>query len=180
MKIPNFALAVAVAAIAAVTPASAVVYDYKSVHGSQCVAGGENTTATELSYGSFGVSNPGITDEMVICPIPIDIESQWLTTQTNPTQMIVRYRTGSVPGRIICTTYSGSIAAQEGAVTSITSTSNMQPANSITNELGVSPPKPNWGYTTPPVPPVSVACVLGPKTKIGAIYFVELKATHQP
>ena len=172
---------VLVGVLAAALPAApaSAISDHKPTHGSQCIAGA-GTTAAELSFGAFGVANNSATDETVVCPVRIDIEETWLQSGTDPTQMIVHYRTGNVPGRIFCTIFSGSFAAQSGAVTSTTSTSNTQVANSITNQLAVSPPQPNWSGDSPPAPVVALVCVLGPKVKLGGYFMQEMHPTHQP
>jgi hypothetical protein len=155
-----------------------LTFDTKTIHPTQCVASGANTTTAELSFGSFGVSNPGTTDETITCPLPIDIEEPW-DFLTYPTPVHVHWRTGSVPGRIVCTLFSGSIATQDGAVTSYTFTSDTLPANSITSETAGGLAEPNWSDTTPPAPVASVVCLLGPKTKIGGFFMFERHATNR-
>jgi hypothetical protein len=181
MKLHPLAMALATVLAAAfpAAPASAT-NEHKPTHGSQCVANGTSTTTAELSFGSFGVSNPGTTDETAVCPVPIDSEQEWLQTGTDPIHMVVLWRPGSVAGRIVCTTFTGSIAAQDGPVTSTTWTSDVRPANSSVSMIAASPAAPEWGETAPPAPVVSLVCVLGPKTKIGGIFMVELHETHQP
>ncbi|MGH8028708.1 MAG: hypothetical protein ACREO3_02110 [Arenimonas sp.] len=113
------------AALLPATPAGAS-HDYKSVHGSQCLPRGPGTTAAELTIGAYGIANPGWTDETVICSLPVDNEQAW----TGSNELFVRYRAGTVPGRITCTVSSGAFGAQDEAVTSYSSTSSLQAAGS--------------------------------------------------
>jgi hypothetical protein len=180
MKIQTIACAL-VAAAAVLMPAAAVTTnEYKAIHGAECRANGTSTTSAEVSVGSFGISNPGATDETVICPMPIDDEELWQQTGTDPTHVVVQWRTGNAPGRIACTAFSGSVAAQEGTVTSSSSTSNTNAANSITSQVAVQLPAADWFGESLPTPVATLVCVLGPKTKIGGIFMVETHQTNQP
>src|SRR6185503_13848793 len=100
---PACVLFVALLAILPVRPATA---DYKGTHAGLCQPRGPGTTLAELTYGAYGVANPGDTDETVFCPLIADGDTP-LAEGVNHGQVYVRYRTGAVPGRIICTLFTG-------------------------------------------------------------------------
>jgi hypothetical protein len=169
-----FALATAIG-FALPSPTASAAIDWKPVHGSRCVAGA-GTTEAELTYGAYGVANPGTTDELVICALPIDAESAW--TGGAPSTVEVRFRAGAVPGRVVCSVYSGSAGAQDAPITTMSLTSATQPANGLSS-LQLTIPYPNFS-ATPPAPSIAVACILGPKVKLGGLFMAERVATHTP
>jgi hypothetical protein len=177
MKIPTVLAcsAVLLAAIAPANPAGAAT-DWKAVHGSECIAAGANTTPAELAYGAYGVSNPGGADELVICPLPIDTNVPW--DASTPSTIQVRFRAGNVTGRVICSVFNGAAGAQDAPVVTATYTSIVQPANSRVSTLDLTIPDPtDAGGTFSPVPPISVACLLGPGIKLGGLFLDEHVAT---
>jgi hypothetical protein len=157
------------------TPAATAAVDWKAMHGANCNAG-NGTSEAELTYGAYGVANPGVTDELVICPLPIDAETAWSTPLKS--QIEVRYQAGSVPGRVVCSVYNGTAGAQDAPITTFSLTSAMQPAGTRSSLLLTIP---DADFTaTPPVPAIAVACLLGPKVKLGGLFLVERQATHLP
>jgi hypothetical protein len=171
------AAAVMLAALAPANPAVAAI-DWKAVHGSTCKAAGANTTPAELTSGAYGIANPGSTDELVICPLPIDANSLWGSSA--PSTIQVRFRAGSVPGRIICSVFNGAAGAQDAPVVTATYTSIVRPANSPVSTLELTIPDADaWpGGTYSPAPPISVACILGPKIKLGGLFLAERVPTQ--
>jgi hypothetical protein len=148
--------------------------DWKTIHGSQCLPRGPGTTASEVTIGAYGIANPGDTDESVLCAIPVDNED----TQPGSNELWVRFRAGAVPGRITCTVFTGAIGAQDEPVTSYSSISAMQPANSPATQLALSIPTNTWSGAGAAV--VSVACTMSPKTKIGSLILHEFGSTDTP
>lgn len=153
------------------TPAEAG-FDFKTIHGSQCLPRGPGTTTAEVTIGAYGIANPGETDESVICTLPVDSEDPW----TGSNELFVRYRAGSVPGRITCTVFTGAVGAQDEAVTSYSSISALQAAGSPATQLALAVPTNTWAGIGSPA--VSVVCVMSPKVKIGSLIFREFNATN--
>jgi hypothetical protein len=148
--------------------------DWKTIHGSQCLPRGPGTTASELTIGAYGIANPGETDETVICAIPVDNEHQ----QVGSNELWVRYRAGTVPGRISCTVFTGAVGAQDEPVTSYSAMSALQAANSPSTQLALAIPTSTWSGAGAAV--VSVACTLSPKVKIGSLILHEYGDTNTP
>jgi hypothetical protein len=174
MKTTNVLACGAAIALAVFAPANSAgaADDWKAVHGSECIAAGANTTPAELAKGAYGVSNPGSTDELVICPLPVDAETPWSESAESTVQ--VRFRAGAVAGRIICSVFNGAAGAQDAPVVTATYTSIVRPANSRVATLDLTvPAPPAAGGTYTPVPPLSVACILGPKIKLGGLFLHE-------
>jgi hypothetical protein len=166
---------VLLAALAPANPAGAAT-DWKAVHGSECVAAGANTTPAELTTGAYGIANPGTTDELVICPMPIDANVFW-GESGEESGVLVRFRAGSVSGRIICSVFNGAAGAQDPPVVTATGTSIVQPANSPVSSLELTILAPNFSSAYADTPPISVACLIGPKIKLGGLFLVERVAT---
>jgi hypothetical protein len=157
------------------SPTATAAIDWKAVHGSNCVPGA-GTSEAELTYGAYGVANPGATDELVICPLPIDAEASWSKLVASTIE--VRFRTGSLPGRVACSVYSGSAGAQDAPITTMSLTSATLPA-ATNSTLLLTIPDPDFS-ATPPVPSIAVACLLGPQVKLGGLFLAERVATHTP
>jgi hypothetical protein len=164
-------------ALALPSPVAVAALDWKTMHGSNCVAGGTSTTANEISVGAYGVGNPGSSDELVVCPLPIDADAAW--SGATPTTLQVRFRPGSVAGRISCTVYSGTAGAQDAPITTSTVTSAMVAANGPMTSIDLTVPDPAFAGT-PPAPPVALTCVIGPKVKLGGVFLAERVATYTP
>lgn len=157
------------------SPTAGATLDWKAMHGANC-APGSGTSEAEVTYGAYGIANPGTTDELVICPLPIDAESAWSTSFKSTIE--VRFRTGAEPGRVVCSVYSGSAGAQDAPITTMSLTSPTQPANTNSSLL-LTIPNPNFSGVAP-VPSIAVACILGPKVKLGGLFLVERVATQTP
>jgi hypothetical protein len=113
----------------------------------------------------------------VICPLPVDANTPWGNTHDSTVE--VRFRTGSVSGRIICSVFNGAAGAQDQPVVTTTTTSIVQPANSAVSALVLTvPPSTATPGTYSPVSTVSVACILGPKIKLGGLFLDETVATQ--
>jgi hypothetical protein len=157
------------------SPTATAAIDWKAMHGSNCV-GGAGATEAELTYGAYGIANASATDELVICPLPIDAEAAWSSSAASTIE--VRFRTGSVPGRVVCSVYSGSAGAQDLPITTMSLTSSTFPA-ATNSSLLLTIPDPDFSAASP-VPPVAVACLLGPQVKLGGLFLAERVSTHTP
>jgi hypothetical protein len=148
--------------------------DFKSMHGSQCVARGPGTTHAEITVGAYGIANPGTVDESVICPLDIDAESIW-DSNASPT-LYVHFRSGTEAGKLTCTVFVGSLGSQDTATTSYTASATS--VAGAMNSLSLVVPVPTWQYTGAPT--VSLACTLSPKLKLGGYFLREFVATDAP
>ena len=148
--------------------------DFKAFHGALCVARGPGTTPGELTAGAYGIANPGLTDESVVCPLDIDAETTWQGIQA-PT-LYVHFRSGTEPGKLTCTVFVGSFGSQDTAIASYTASATS--AAGAMNSLSLVVPEPTWPWAGAPV--VSVACTLSPKVKLGGMFLREFVGTDAP
>lgn len=148
--------------------------DFKSMHGSHCVARGPGTTDADLTVGAYGIANPGSVDKSVICPLDIDAESTW-DANVAPT-LYVHFRSGTEAGKLTCTVFVGSLGSQDTATTSYTASATS--VAGAMNSLSLVVPVPTWPYTGAPA--VSLACTLSPKVKLGGYFLRESVATNVP
>lgn len=160
----------------AIAPAHATG-DWKFVDGTSCQPYGPGTTSAELTYNQLGITNPGTTNESVMCPLPTDSESQWSTTPGVTAHVLVYFRSGAVPGRVACTAFVSKASMTAGAVFTLTA----NPANSLANSLGtlsmnLADINGGWGVG----PPAVLLCTLTPKATLGGMYLLEQASTNTP
>jgi len=167
------ALAAACLAAAPAQASSAV----KSLSPVRCHASGANTLDGELRYGHNGVYNPGTGVEWVTCELPMDSEAAYATTPGNSGYVNVYYSSGSTSGRVACTLYAGSNQMQSTALYSATSAPPVSAAYTRTFlSLNLSYPS-NPGFA---LIPITVECMLTPKTTLAGMYFRENVLTDTP
>ncbi|MGH8028622.1 MAG: hypothetical protein ACREO3_01675 [Arenimonas sp.] len=157
-------------------PPTMAAADVKSISPMECLPRGPGTTASELTYGPYGITNPGTTNETVICPINVDSDGAWPTT-TGSAELFVYHRNGAVPGYVSCTAYVGSGAVSPNATysESYTAPTTSAYARSYVH-LNLAEP----GATYSVGPPVSLICTLSPKVSLGWIFFREALVTDTP
>lgn len=160
-----------------VSQPAAASQDYKSVSPMECLPRGPGTTFAELTYGPYGITNPGTSSESVICPIPGDSESGWTTTPGESASLVVYYRIGSVSGNISCTAFTGTTAVTSASGYSVSHASPTQAAGtrgffllSLADSSGI----------LGGAPPASLVCTLSPKAALGWISFLETQETNVP
>jgi hypothetical protein len=169
------AVALLVSAFAS-TPASATG-DSKSVSPMECLPRGPGTTFSELTYGPYGITNPGTTNETVICPLPGDSESPWTANLGESAFLFVYYRTGAVSGTVSCSAFTGTAVTTAGATFSTSYTTPSMPANTRSNFiLNLAETSGGYGYA----PPGTLICTLSPKAALGWIFFRETTSTNTP
>lgn len=158
-------------------PVLATSYDRKSVDATSCEPYGPGTVAAELNYNQLGITNPGTTNESVMCPLSTDSETAWASTPGTTGLVTVYYRAGATPGRVACTAFVSKASMSAGAVYSITS----NPVDSSANARGsfimnLADTSTDWGMG----PPLVLLCTLTPKATLGGIYLQELAPTNSP
>lgn len=178
IKTTTLASAIALLATGlAATPAHASS-DVKSLSPVRCQALGPNTVATELKYNHNGVYNPGTGVEWVTCELPMDSESGYAATPSNSGYVNIYYSSGSTAGRVACTLYAGSSQMQATPLYSATSAPASSPAFTRTFLTM------NLSYPSSASPfllvPITVECMLTPKTTLAGMYFRENVLTDTP
>jgi hypothetical protein len=157
---------VATLGLLATSPARALS-DYKAFGAAECEPYAPDTTRAELAYSPNGIYNPGTTSEKVMCVLIRDQDSG---NSQFVLDVIVHYRVlGSAAARMTCTLWLGSTSQQY--VTQYTETKsgpfvNAGTTTSMTFEVFQASP-------TVFLTPVSLLCVIPPKTSFGAIVQAE-------
>lgn len=151
--------------------------DWKYIDATACQPYGPGTVAAELTYNQLGISNPGTTNETVLCPMPTDSESSWSSYVGAIGSVFVHFRAGSIPGRVACTAFISKASMSSGAVFTVTS----NPANSAANALttlviNLADTSGSWSVG----PPAVLLCTLTPKVTLGGIYLDEGASTNTP
>lgn len=94
-----FALPLVVLGICMGAPEARAAADWKSITPSICQPYGPNTSASELSYTQKGITNPGTTNESVLCSLGSDGDSAWSNVNGGSGNIYVFYQVGGIPGR---------------------------------------------------------------------------------
>lgn len=172
----NVAIMTVITAIALIpAPAHAVADDWKNVVASVCLPYGPGTTFSELTYNQLGVTNPGTTNETVLCPIITDGDAGWSSTPGSA-YVFAFYRTGGIPGKVACTLFVSSATSASGPTYSLTSNPPNDPA-ATRNYLAfpLVDTSVSWSYA----PPTVALCTLTPKASLGSFSFHETVITNQ-
>jgi hypothetical protein len=136
--------------------------DDKTVSSVSCRGYGINTSDAELTFQNAGLYNPQNTFETVICPIMLDQEGGWGTTQfTDAIDISVGVRIGAVPTKAGCTLFR-TVGTVTSAIGGFTAPSNY-PANTLQNI--------NFTNTvaTGETDGITLVCTVGPKVAITRI-----------
>jgi hypothetical protein len=169
------ALAILAGSLAA-TPAVALE-DAKGISPNICMPRGPGTTVNELTYGPYGVTNPGDTNETVLCAISGDSDDTWSATTGASAYVYVHYRTGAVSGSVSCSAFAGSAVTTSSPTFSSSATSGVSPANYRGSfYIGLADVSQSYGSA----PPTVIICTLSPKAAIGWLYFKEYTVTNTP
>lgn len=159
------------------TQTAAAASDVKSISPMDCLPRGPGTTVNELTYGPYGITNPGTTTESVICPINGDSESHWSSTPGVGAYLEVYYRTGSEAGNLSYSAFVGTAATTPLPTYTVSHTSATQPANTRDQfTLDLADVSGYYGIA----PAASLVCTLAPKVGLGWIYLREYLATDVP
>ena len=121
---------IALSSTLAVSPAQAI--DYKAINAVTCLPYGPNTTLSELTYNQKGITNPGTTNESVLCSVTSDAQVSYTTTPGESAQLNAFFQAGAIPGRAACTVWVSNSSMVSGPVYSMT----LNPANSAAGERG--------------------------------------------
>lgn len=151
--------------------------DSKDIPASVCQPYGPGTTASELTYNQLGVTNPGITNESVLCPMTTDGELPWSSTPGGSAFVYAYYRTGASAGRVACTWFVSNSAVVPGPTYSVTA----NPGNIAANTRGLigvdlADISDGWGRS----PPTVALCTITPKTTLAIFLFQETVSTNVP
>lgn len=174
----NTAVAILVLAVALAGSTSAqAISDWKNIAASSCQPYGPNTTVGELTYNQLGITNPGVTNESVLCPITTDGDNAWSSTAGTSAVIYVYFRTGAAIGRVVCTVFVSNAAMVSGPTYSVTSSLPDVAANTkafaFLNLADIS-----GGWT---ISPTTVAlCTITPKTTLAGFLFRESVITNAP
>lgn len=97
MKSSTCRVAAAVTLVVGIIPSMPAwaTSDWKSIDAMACQPYGPDTTSAELIYNQLGVSNPGTTNESVMCPISADADTAWVSTPGLSGIIDVYFRTGA-------------------------------------------------------------------------------------
>jgi hypothetical protein len=151
--------------------------DIKAISAALCQPFGPGTTIGELTYSQHGVTNPGTTNEMVICPITTDGDVHWSSSAGTSAYLEVYFRAGSVSGKAACTAYTGSIDINQGPFFS--AAANPTPAAAgVRGVYLMNIAESSAGYGV--APPTVLICTLTPKASLGAIFLHETVSTNIP
>jgi hypothetical protein len=171
-----FALALCVLGLAAVlTPhVAGAASDFKIFTPAGCEAYGATTMPGELTYNQLGITNPGTTNETVICSLPVDSEVMW-NGDTPKASVFVFYRSGAVPGKVACTAFVGNSAMAPGTVATVSGNPANLPANTRDDfQLDLLDNSGSWGVGAP----TTLICTLTPKATLGGFTFNEFVVTQ--
>ena len=153
------------------------VEDYKAINAVVCQPYGPNTVVSELTYSQKGVTNPGTTNESVLCAINSDGDSAYSSTPGAGANMYAFYQAGSIPGRAACTLFVSNAAMVPGPVYSVT----VNPANvpAGTRSALVLLLADTSGGLLIGAPSVAL-CTITPKATLAGFTFLESDITNKP
>jgi hypothetical protein len=158
-------------------PVQASTSDIKTISPTRCTPLGPGTTVAELTINSYGVFNPGDTNETVLCEIPVDSDVSWFATPGQSGIVRIDYRAGAIAGKVSCTAFAGSTVAVAGATFAETSSPATQAAGAR-GFYSLHLAEPTGLYTA--APPTNVQCTLTPKAALGSITLYEYETTNTP
>lgn len=170
--VSRVAMLLTLAATGSLTAAPArALTDFKAVNAVDCQPYGPNTLTSELTYSQKGVTNPGTTNESVLCPIHSDSESAYSPNPGVSASLNAFYQAGNIPGRAACTVFVSNAAMASGPVYSVT----VNPANVVAGARGkltldFADISGGWTIGAPSV----ALCTLTPKATLGGFTFYEL------
>lgn len=169
--------AVVLLALTASNPAAAA-YDRKHIDAASCQPYGPNTTASELVYNQLGVTNPGVANESVLCPLTTDGDVAWSASVGASATLFVYFRPGAAPGKVACTVFAGKVTTNDGTTYSVTSNPATNTAANTRNLLVISlaDSSASWAMA----PPLVALCTLTPKVSLGSFVLREELATQVP
>lgn len=158
-------------------PQAQAIQDYKAINAVICQPYGPNTLVSELSYTQKGVTNPGTTNESVLCSIVSDGDQAWSTTAGASANWYAFYQAGAIPGRVACTVFVSNAAIWSGPVYSVT----INPANEMAGArnvliLPLADLSGAYGYGAPTV----ALCTITPKATLGGFTVHEKVITNTP
>jgi hypothetical protein len=161
----------ALAAALAPLPAAATIRDYKAFTSTECQPYGPGTTAAELTYNQLGITNPGATNETVICSTTSDSESVYADTA----QLFFWFRAGAIPGKVACTAFISSATMGTGTINTVSANpANVAASNRSVGTLTLNDTSAYWSIGAP----VTVVCTITPKAILGGFTFREDALTN--
>ena len=166
-------------ALTASAPAEAAVRDAKQIDAATCQPYGPNTTASELVYNQLGVTNPGVTNESVLCPLTSDSETTWSASPGVSAYMYVYYRAGAIAGKAACTVFAGKVTTNSGTTYSVTDNPAVNTAANTRSSLEM-PLADSIGSIWAIAPPLVALCTLTPKVSLGSFALLEYAVTNTP
>lgn len=148
--------------------------DWKTYSGLVCQPVGA-TTAADLTYNGYGVTNKTLSGKQLICPLVQDHDSGWSVTDV--ATIHVGHSTGAVPGSVSCTFYYGT--KDSGFITKAVS-SPVLPANSYqAGPVAVIMDAEPATFTAPGFP-IFALCSLSSRATINAFWMNEAGVTNTP
>ena len=159
-------------------PAHAVsANDTKTISPTHCTPVGPGTTIDELTINSYGVFNPGVSNEQVLCEIRVDGDVTWTASAGMDAKLEIFYRAGAVSGKVACTAYSGSTVVLNGATYGLTYSPPYQLAGSR-HYFFIDLAENSGLYGS--APPTNLLCTITPKAALGVIFLHEYVSTNIP
>lgn len=162
----------------AAAPAQAAVTDWKTVDATVCQPYGPGTSASELVYNQLGVTNPGVTNESVMCPMPVDGDVAWSATPGTGAVVYAYFRAGATAGRIVCTAFASKASIVTGPTYSVTSNAGNVAAGARSQIYLMLADTTAGGWTTGPT--TVLLCTLMPKVTLAGFSFIEGVITNTP
>jgi hypothetical protein len=164
------ALACVVGAVAMAPAARAT--DSKSFSPSLCQPYAPDTSAAELQYTHTGIYNPGTTTEKVLCTVPRDQETELVTGDI---AVAVHYRVlGATPARLTCSLFVGSTSHMTAYAVSTTASGNLISGGNRDFFYLIGGTQSESFQTAP----MTLVCVIPPKTSFGGFDVSESKPTE--
>ena len=146
--------------------------DAKGLGASACLPYAPDTSYAELTYSPTGIYNGGTTNEKVMCTLVRDQDTAYAMDGLG---VAVYYRVlGGTAARMTCTLFIGSTTMQTDPVYTTTVTGDYASGGGRDFLLMYGGPQ-SLELTSLPV---TVLCVIPPKTSFGALRYVELDITH--
>jgi hypothetical protein len=167
----TFAAAATLVLFVVGAPAARAVSDLKATGAGACLPYAPDTTYAELSYGPTGIYNGGTTNEKVMCTLLRDQETAYAMDGVG---VVVYYRVlGGTPARMTCTLFVGSTSMQTDAVYTSTAAGGLASGGGRDYLLVYGGPQSLENNALP----LTLLCVIPPKTSFAAIKHVELDST---
>lgn len=151
--------------------------DRKAVNAANCQPYGPGTLASELTYDQRGITNPGTTNEAVLCVLPVDGDTVWSSTAGTSANAYVFYRAGAIAGKVACTAFVSSTAMVSGPTYSTSVSPSISAAYTRAYlTLQLADISGSWTIGAPTV----LLCTITPKATLGGYTFNETVVTHLP